>query len=60
MATYVVAAILAVILIFAVRSIIKTKKKGGCVGCDSCSGGEGESCLCEELKKMSENKKNKK
>lgn len=57
MATYVVAGILAIILILVVRSIIKTKKQGGCVGCDSCSDDHGESCLCEELKKISENKK---
>lgn len=39
--TIIVLVILAVILFFAIRAIVRTKKKGGCVGCSGCSTGEG-------------------
>ena len=42
MATWIIGAIVAVIIFFAVRSIWKNHKNGGCSGCSSCGG----SCHC--------------
>ena len=38
MINYIIIGIIVMILYFAIRSIIKNRKKGGCAGCSSCSG----------------------
>ncbi|WP_353095745.1 FeoB-associated Cys-rich membrane protein [Tissierella praeacuta] len=43
MINYIIIGLIIVSLFFAIRSIIRNKKKGGCPGCGSCSG-------CETIK----------
>ncbi|WP_313758207.1 FeoB-associated Cys-rich membrane protein [Tissierella sp.] len=38
MINYIIAGLIVISLFFAIRNIIKNRKKGGCAGCSSCSG----------------------
>ena len=49
MATLIVGLVIAAAVYLAAKSVIKTKKSGGCVGCSSCSGGCGH---CTHLKEI--------
>lgn len=40
MINFIIAGLIAIGLFFAIRNIIKNRKKGGCTGCSSCSGCE--------------------
>ena len=44
-ANLIISVILIVAVVFALRSIIKKRKNGGCCGCSGCSGGC-DSCEC--------------
>ncbi|MCI7248086.1 MAG: FeoB-associated Cys-rich membrane protein [Clostridiales bacterium] len=46
LSTIIAVLILAVILIMAVRHIVRTKKQGGCVGCPHSSSCGSGSCCC--------------
>lgn len=51
-ADYVILAIIAVAIFFAVRSLVRRGKKGGCgCGCSDCSGCPGSKGGCDNSKK---------
>lgn len=47
MATWIIGLVIIAAVYLAAKSILKTKKSGGCVGCSSCSRGCGH---CTQLK----------
>ncbi len=52
MTNVIIVLIIAAIIIFDIRYIIKKKKQGGCIGCPSGSSCHGSSCTCETAEKF--------
>ncbi len=48
MIDYIIVGVVCVVLFFAIRKIIKNKKKGSCCGCSGCE--KADSCGIENIK----------
>lgn len=51
--TIIICIILFLLFMLAIRHIIKTKKNGGCVGCNT-KGCDGQCCHCKDAEKKEE------
>lgn len=61
-ATLIIGAILLIVVVFAIRYVVRKTKKGQCIGCEGCSGhsngdeNNSDACNCSSFKQDQKNR----